>query len=165
MRYGGQGSYGGMYNRDYDYDRGRAGWSGSPYGGSGGPMTWTYTEYWLIPGPYTGRGPQGYQRSDDRIKEDVCERLTQHGQLDASEVQVDVKNCEVTLRGTVDSRQAKRMAEDAAESVSGVREVRNELRTRHDQQGMSGRQISGQQNASERQGMQQREIGGTQDQS
>ncbi|MCW5851474.1 MAG: BON domain-containing protein [Anaerolineae bacterium] len=83
---------------------------------------------WATRGPQTGRGPKNYQRSDERILEDVCERLTQHGQVDASEIEVRVENGAVTLSGTVDSRQAKHMAEDAADSVSGVRDVHNQLR-------------------------------------
>jgi hypothetical protein len=71
----------------------------------------------------------------------VCERLTQHGQIDASNIEIDVENGEVILRGSVDQRHAKRMAEDAAESVSGVRDVRNELRVKQDQ-GVSGQQSS-----------------------
>jgi hypothetical protein len=108
------------------------------------PTYWTYTEYWLIPGPFTGMGPEGYQRADDRIEEDVCERLTQHGRLDASDIQVEVKNAEVTLKGEVDSRGAKRMAEDTAESVSGVKDVHNELKVRrgvkHEQGAMMGQE-------------------------
>lgn len=83
---------------------------------------------WATRGPHTGRGPKNYQRRDERILEDVCERLTQHGQVDASDIEVRVENGEVTLSGTVDNRQAKHMAEDAADSVSGVRDVHNELR-------------------------------------
>lgn len=160
-RMGSQGSFGrdydqdrwsgGSYERDYESGRGRT----STYPSS--PVSWTYTEYWLISGPFTGRGPRGYQRADDRIKEDVCERLTQHGQLDASNIEIDVSDGEVTLRGAVDNRQAKRMAEDAAESISGVRDVRNELRVTQEQHGMSG-----QQGASGQQDMQQRSVGGTQ---
>jgi hypothetical protein len=41
---------------------------------------------------------------------------------------VKVSNCEVTLSGTVESREAKRRAEDCADSVSGVRNVQNNLR-------------------------------------
>ncbi len=47
-------------------------------------------------------GPQGYQRSDERIHEEVCERLTQHGKLDARNIQVQVNRGEVTLAGSVD---------------------------------------------------------------
>lgn len=83
---------------------------------------------WDMEGPYVGVGPKNYQRSDDRIFEDVCERLTRHGQVDARDVQVDVKDGEVTLKGTVNSRQAKRMAEDAAQDVFGVKDVNNQLK-------------------------------------
>jgi hypothetical protein len=79
-------------------------------------------------GPHSGRGPQGYQRSDARIEEDVCEHLTHHGMLDATGVQVRVENGEVTLTGTVESRQAKRLAEDILDAVSGVKDVHNQLR-------------------------------------
>lgn len=92
------------------------------------PLTWSYTEMWLIPGPFVGQGPRGYHRSDERIKEDVCECLTQHGMIDARNLDVTVENGEVTLRGSVEDRQMKRRAEDAAECVSGVRDVHNEIR-------------------------------------
>ena len=87
-------------------------------------------EPWTVPGPHTGRGPQGYERSDQAILEDVCERLTRHGEVDASEITVRCERREVILEGTVDDRRAKRMAEDAADSVSGVRDVQNRLRIR-----------------------------------
>lgn len=94
----------------------------------GSPISWSYSEFWIIPGPFVGQGPRGYQRGDDRIKEDVCERLARHGRIDARNIEVTVEHGEVTLKGTVDSREAKRMSEDVAESVSGVHDVRNELR-------------------------------------
>jgi osmotically-inducible protein OsmY len=77
---------------------------------------------------HTGRGPKGYQRSDERIREDVCVRLTDHPGIDASEIEVLVDAGEVTLSGTVDARTTKRLAEEVAESVSGVRDVHNQLR-------------------------------------
>lgn len=79
-------------------------------------------------GQYTGRGPKGYQRSDERIREEVCEELTRHPEIDASEIEVSVKNCEVTLKGTVESRQMKRTAEECIENLSGVKDVENQLR-------------------------------------
>lgn len=91
---------------------------------------WRASETWRVPGPYTGRGPKGYQRSDDRIREDVSDRLTAHGHIDASDIEVRIQAGEVTLIGFVDSRAAKRAAEDLADDVPGVREVHNQLRVR-----------------------------------
>lgn len=79
---------------------------------------------------HRGRGPSDYTRSDDRIREDVNDVLTHDWRVDASAVRVEVKDGEVTLSGTVDSRQAKRRAEDLADGVSGVRHVQNNLRAR-----------------------------------
>jgi hypothetical protein len=79
-------------------------------------------------GRHAGRGPKNYRRDDERIREDVCIRLTDHPEIDASEIEVRVDNGEVTLSGTVDSRPVKRMAEDAVCSVGGVRDVHNQLR-------------------------------------
>lgn len=77
---------------------------------------------------YAGRGPRGYQRSDARIHEDICDRLTADPQVDAFDIEVRVKDAEVTLVGNVRSRQEKRHAEDVASSVTGVKDVMNELR-------------------------------------
>lgn len=82
------------------------------------------------PGPHRGRGPKGYQRSDERIREDVCERLTDDPWVDASEIDVDVRDREVTLSGLVDNRAARRHVEDVIEEVSGVAHVQNNLRVR-----------------------------------
>jgi hypothetical protein len=93
-----------------------------------GPASFTYTEIWMIPGPHTGRGPQGYRRSDERILEEINYRLTMHGQLDAREINAQVNNGEVTLTGSVESRRARRLAEDIADSVTGVMDIHNELK-------------------------------------
>ena len=79
-------------------------------------------------GLYAGRGPRGYRRSDERILEDINDRLTDDWYVDASDVEVTVNNGIVTLTGHVDSRDAKRRAEDVAECVSGVKDVSNQLR-------------------------------------
>ncbi|MDB5469256.1 MAG: hypothetical protein JWR84_816 [Caulobacter sp.] len=79
-------------------------------------------------GTHRGRGPADYKRSDDRIREDVNDRLTEDAHIDASGIQVAVKDGEVTLSGTVDSRFAKRHAEDLTDRISGARHVQNNLR-------------------------------------
>jgi hypothetical protein len=79
---------------------------------------------------HRGKGPKGYARSDERIREDVSDRMWLNSWLDASDVEVSVSNGEVTLAGTVPSREEKRRAEDIAESVPGVTHVQNNLRVR-----------------------------------
>jgi hypothetical protein len=69
---------------------------------------------------FRGKGPRGYRRSDERIREDACDLLTDDPYLDASNLEVTVKDSEVTLSGSVNSREDKRHAEDLIESVSGV---------------------------------------------
>src|SRR6185437_6340518 len=139
----GQGNYGRGYGQD-DYNQS---YNQRPYGNQGqsqGMNDWYFMEYYFIPGPHTGKGPQNYQRSDDMIRDDIHNRLTQHGQLDASNVELNVKNGEVTLTGTVEDRQSKRMAEDIAESVTGVKDVHNQL---HVQQRQTSGQQTGQQSS------------------
>ena len=79
-------------------------------------------------GPHRGKGPQGYTRTDDRIKESICEALTDDEHLDASHIEVVVKNGDVILTGAVDERRDKRAAEDIAERQSGVKDIQNNLR-------------------------------------
>jgi len=90
------------------------------------------TENWPGPGGpsggHAGRGPKNYRRCDDRICEDVCQRLTDDPHVDASDIEVSVKEGEVTLTGTVQDRQMKRAAEDAIAELSGVRDVHNQIR-------------------------------------
>ncbi len=76
---------------------------------------------------FFGKGPKGYKRSDERIKEEISDALYRHPRIDASEIEIDVKDGMVTLRGTVEDRQTKRMAEDLAEDCSGVSNVSNQL--------------------------------------
>jgi osmotically-inducible protein OsmY len=77
---------------------------------------------------HKGKGPRNYSRSDERIKEDINDRLSDDPFVDASDIDVTVSNGEVTLTGTVDERSSKRRAEDLAESVSGVKNVENRIR-------------------------------------
>jgi hypothetical protein len=111
------------YGDDY-YLRDR----GAGYGlTSAGPVSYAYASYWRVPGPYAGTGPKGYKRSSDGLKEQVCERLENDGRVNASEIEVEVDDCEVTLVGKVPSREQKRFAEDCAESVHGIKDVHNRL--------------------------------------
>jgi len=77
---------------------------------------------------FRGRGPRGYRRSDQRILEDVCDRLTDDHDIDASDIEVAVAAGEVTLEGTVTERHVKWLAEEVASGCSGVHQVHNHLR-------------------------------------
>ncbi len=77
---------------------------------------------------YYGTGPKGYQRSDDRLKEDISERLTEAHHIDASDVSVDVRAAKVVLEGTVPSRHMKHAIEDLADACPGVQDVDNRVR-------------------------------------
>ena len=142
--FGNQGIWGSQANRfdwgrtDWNWDQG---WRGSR-GNSGGPASYRggtgsygggMGQYGQR-GRFAGRGPKGWSRSDDRIREDINERLTDHPEVDASEIEVQVKAGEVTLTGIVEERQAKRIAEDIAENVSGVKDVHNQIRVQPNHQ-------------------------------
>ncbi|MDM7915686.1 MAG: BON domain-containing protein [Candidatus Eisenbacteria bacterium] len=81
-------------------------------------------------GPWLGYGPLGYRRSDESVREDVIDRLTENADLNASDIEVAVHDGEVRLRGQVEDRYQKRLAEDLAESISGVWDVHNEMSIR-----------------------------------
>lgn len=123
---GSRGEFGsGGYGRDMDYARrGAFGYGG--YGGRSGAETGSHA--YGADEQFRGRGPRGYRRSDERIREDICDMLTDDPYLDASNIEVTVKDCEVTLSGTVNSREDKRRAEDLVEGISGVRDVHNTVR-------------------------------------
>jgi hypothetical protein len=89
-----------------------------------------YVESWVLAGPYSGRGPKGYTRSDEQILEEACRRLEQDGAVDASDIEVSCDDGIVSLRGTVEDRRTKRHAEDCVASVYGVKDVMNELRVK-----------------------------------
>jgi hypothetical protein len=109
---------------------GPEGYGSASYATTRSAREWQSSERWRVPGPHVGRGPKGYARSEERMREEINDRLTAHGLVDATDVDVRIQNGEVTLTGFVDSRDAKRAAEDCAEDVQGVREVHNHLRIR-----------------------------------
>jgi osmotically-inducible protein OsmY len=75
-----------------------------------------------------GTGPLGRRRSDDSLAAEIHEILTQDPELDTTDIEVEVAGGAVTLTGTVDSGDARMLAEELVESLTGVREVHNRLR-------------------------------------
>jgi len=127
-------------DRRFDRDRGRSAndidytrnWGAQAFGNVGTGFGGGLSES----GRHTGRGPKNWQRSDDRIREDVNEELTRNPDVDATEIDVQVATGEVTLTGTVDERHEKREAEESAWRVSGVKDVHNQIKVK---QGISNR--------------------------
>lgn len=89
-------------------------------------------------GPHYGKGPKGWKRSDERIKENVCEALYRYPHVDASDIEVTVKDACVYLRGTVESREVKKTTENCVEHLSGVEDVQNELKIKRENEKSTG---------------------------
>lgn len=91
------------------------------------PGQYGYGGYGTRAGSFRGVGPKNYARSDERLMEDINERLTDDDDLDASDITVRVSEGKVTLEGNVDQRWMKHRAEDIADSCIGVKEVDNRI--------------------------------------
>jgi osmotically-inducible protein OsmY len=82
---------------------------------------------YLLDKDFTGKGPRGYARTDAVLYEEVCEALYRSPHVDASDIEVEVKDGCVFLSGTVESRETKKMAEIEIDSLSGIKDVQNKL--------------------------------------
>jgi len=98
---------------------------------AGEEHAWSEPAAWYGEGgerSHSGRGPKGYVRTDERVRDYVCDDLMDDPWLDASAIDVAVRDGEVTLSGTVESEDARRLAEDVAAHAGGVKGVHNNLR-------------------------------------
>jgi osmotically-inducible protein OsmY len=73
-------------------------------------------------------GTESEHLPDERIRQDVCDRLMQFGPVDCVSIDVDVLDGVVTLRGDVPGRESIDRVEEVVRSVLGVRTVENHLR-------------------------------------
>lgn len=69
----------------------------------------------------------GEQPSDEAMKQDLLARLRENGDVQDSRVEVEVKDGEITLRGSVPNYLVSQMVESVANEVPGVNDVHNEL--------------------------------------
>jgi hypothetical protein len=101
-------------------------------GADADPRTEERVRNWNWWGPMAGRGrpPRDYRRADDRIRDEICERIVRYSDIDASDVEIQVVAGDVTLVGTVEDRGSKRDLEDLVEHVFGVSDVHNNLKVR-----------------------------------
>lgn len=79
---------------------------------------------------YRGRGPKGYVRSDQRLREIICEHLTDDSNIDASDISIEVENQYVRLTGSIEDPELKQEVEALIERVGGVKGIDNQLRAR-----------------------------------
>lgn len=86
-----------------------------------------YTPAMRSYGDYRGCGPKGYRRSDESLREAVCEALYRSSEVDATDIEVVVARGVVTLKGWVLDRSQKKSAEDAVDDIPGVVDVYNDL--------------------------------------
>lgn len=125
--YGGEfGQYGGQYGGGQSSPGQQGGWSGQSGSSSGQLGSQPYGQ--RSQGSRTRQGPKNFVRSDERIREAVCERLSEEDSVDISEVSVDVKEGCVTLEGSVPERRMRHTIEDIADSCWGVKDVENRVR-------------------------------------
>jgi osmotically-inducible protein OsmY len=95
--------------------------------GRGGPGAERFAGESSYPRSHRGKGPSNYERSDERVKELICERLSDDDDIDASGISVTVSDGEAKLEGTVSSRWEKYLVEDCAEQC-GAKEITNNLK-------------------------------------
>jgi hypothetical protein len=123
-------------------------WSGNFIGGTGRDYERDARQGDSQRGPdhrrpdHRGKGPKGYARSAERIRDEVCERLTEDDLVDAREISISCREGGVlVLEGTVDSMRAKHRAELIADRCNGVREVDSRLKVlRPESQGANAMQ-------------------------
>lgn len=124
----------GNWARNYQGEGSRGssmGYSTRRHGGSGyAEQTGSRGQQSGSQGSFRGKGPRGYMRSDERLCEDINERLTDDDYIDASDISVDVKDGVVTLSGEVEQRRLKHRIEDLVERCHGVQDIRNEIRVK-----------------------------------
>ncbi len=72
--------------------------------------------------------PEAGRRSDERVLRDILESLAENDAIRSGEIDIVVRDGEVTLTGTVADRATRKQAEVCVASVAGVRDVTNQLR-------------------------------------
>lgn len=76
---------------------------------------------------FSGVGPKGYRRTDQLLREEICDRLCDDADVDATHIEVSVRDGVVELIGTVADHRQKYRTEFIADAVRGVLDVINRL--------------------------------------
>jgi hypothetical protein len=107
-----------------DVSRGREGPYGTSHWGKDYGNARRMNDTWYG----SGRGPKGYIRPDERLREEISEQLMSARHIDSSEVTVEVRQGKVILAGTVPERWMKHAIEDTADGCPGVQDIENNIR-------------------------------------
>ena len=65
--------------------------------------------------------------NEDKVRQEITKEFERQARFDASRIKIKVQGRKITLEGEVSNFDEMEMAEDAAWSIPGVAEVRNEL--------------------------------------
>jgi hypothetical protein len=115
----------GAGRKGWDYDQNRA--YSSVYGDTPG-RPWREDE--MYNRNHRGKGPRGYRRSDERIMEDIIDRLNADRALDLSEIEIEVRDGDIYLSGNGRDRITRHRIEDIVNNVPGVKNIENAIRSR-----------------------------------
>jgi osmotically-inducible protein OsmY len=78
-------------------------------------------------GSVKGRISEGANVSDERLREDICDRLMQMGPVDCTEIDVSVNNGVVQLEGTLPNEDFKQRVLDVVSTVAGTDQIESRL--------------------------------------
>lgn len=73
---------------------------------------------------YSGNAAS-HQRSDGKIYEDICETFANNSYIEVEDIEIDVTEGIVTLKGRVPTREMKREAEACLRGVGDIKDVFN----------------------------------------
>jgi hypothetical protein len=79
---------------------------------------------------FSGTAPKGWKLSDEKLKQRVSEVLLHSHDVDPTDMEVEVKDRVVYLKGAIKSRGMKIVAIDLVGSIPGVEDVFTELKVR-----------------------------------
>jgi hypothetical protein len=90
---------------------------------------------------HRGKGPKGYRQTDERLRERLCELLTDDPRIDATNIDVQVQDGEITVAGFVDSRRTKFLVEELVANTCDT-EVTNRLQVRRPEDSPEARETA-----------------------
>ena len=82
------------------------------------------------PTGHRGKGPRNHARSDAGLQAHVSELLTEHDEIDASNLDVHVADGAITLTGTLDDGHMRGKLDELLGGIAGVRAIHMSIAVR-----------------------------------